>query len=949
MKPRPWLVPLLLLSGLTLHTCPAPALDLYVATNGSDADAGTKDKPFASLERARDELRKLKAAGQLNGAATVQVRGGFYPLARPLALTAQDGGDANAPIVYRAAPGERVTLVGGQEITGFKPWRGEILQCDVKALGLDTLKPVSMDRYTGDVPGFELFFDGRRMDLARWPNHIAGHLRDGEWAYTAAVPQAGSLTQFNYFGDRPRNWARPAEAQVHIFAHWDWFDQYVGVKSIDAAKREITLATPTSYDLQPGRRYYVRNVFEELDAPGEWYLDRAAGVLYFWPPKPLAQGKVFVSRLENIVTLNGTRYVTLRGFTLEGCRGTAVTVVGGDHNRIAGCTIRNTGATAIAINGGTENGALGNDIYETGRGGISVSGGDRKTLVPAGNYADNNHIHHFGRVLKCYQSAVSANGVGNRLTHNLIHDAPHMAVGVSGNDHVVEFNEVYRVCLEGSDNGAFYTGRDWTFRGNEVRYNSIHDVYGYGFDKFDTAQGVIQYHSPHAAQGIYLDDAVSSFHVHGNVLYRVGDMMVQLGGGRDHVIENNIFVDGHPAIGVDNRWTKFWEGTILQERLKAMPYQTPPWSERYPELAKPMRNFKWPEGNKLRRNISATVTPRPGFVAFRYTIPSDAVEIDENLVWNGGQTVLITANFLDKEKPGNIPWDKWQATGFDRNGLDADPKFVDPAHDNYQLRDDSPAYQLGFERIPMEKIGLYQDELRASWPVPVPRPGGVIEKVVDTFPMPGWTPPPARNTAAFSVPRATAPLTIDGAVTPAEWGGLVPAKAMTLAQNIDASPAAPPSQAWLAWDDANLYVAVRNTVNAGQPLRPGATWGRDDAVEIALRNPAGSAAGQAAPIFVLRGYPNGHFESSPEAGAPETAVRAAGDAAKFAAKIIDAAHWDAEWQIPFAALGIDPARHTRFEFNLTARKTADDLWLMWRGTSGSSWQVDKAGTIALAR
>ena len=198
-------------------------------------------------------------------------------------------------------------------------------------------------------------------------------------------------------------------------------------------------------------------------------------------------------------------------------------------------------------------------------------------------------------------------------------------------------------------------------------------------------------------------------------------------------------------------------------------------------------------------------------------------------------------------------------------------------------------------------------------------------------------PPPVAK-----VPRAAAPITVDGTLNPPEWGGADPTRALLIEQGIQGEKLSPPSRAWLAWDDAALYVAFDNAVDPKKPLRPGPTWGQDDAVEVALRNPAG---GKDAPIFVLRGFPNGHFESSTEAGAPEAAAKKAGEAMKFAAKIIDAGRWTAEFRIPFAALGLDPAKSPRLQLNLTVRKTSADLWLMWQGTRGYSWEVGNAGIL----
>ncbi|MDF2439714.1 MAG: hypothetical protein JWN98_698 [Abditibacteriota bacterium] len=939
----------------------AAPLNLYVSPQGNDAWTGSRpgpngqksDGPFATLERARDELRRLKQQrGELREGAVVWLRGGFHAREKSFELGREDSGTLAAPIVYRAWENEKPIFAGGVEIANWKTYRGNIVQADVSNLGLETLTPLTQDRFQGDVPAFEMFFAGRRLDLARWPNHIANHKRDGEWSYIAAAPEK-SRTQFSIYGERAKNWAKPQELQVHVWPQHDWFDQFVGVKSIDADKGEITLAQPTGYDLSAGRRFYVRNVREELDAPGEWYFDRENKVLLLYPPQPLKNGKVFVSMAPNFVNAKGTSDVTFRGLTIDGYRGTGVIVENGARVRIEGCTIRNTFATGISFSGGSEHTAIGNDIYEIGRGGITMNGGDRETLTHARHLAENNHIHHFGRVLKCYQTGIQVGGVGTTVRHNLIHDGPHMGLGSSGNDHLMEFNHLHHLCMEGSDNGAFYTGRDWTFRGSALRYNMIHDVIGYGFDKVDLQKGVIRYSSPHAAQGIYLDDAVGGFHIFGNVLYRIGDMMIQLGGGRDNIIENNIFAGGNPAIGTDARWAAYdWQGHMFP-RLQAVPYQTPPWSTRYPELVKPMRNYKWPEGNRFVRNISAALEPRPnGFTAFRHIIPPDATISEGNLVWNPNGPVTMNIQWLREGEKNNyksLPWAEWQAAGFDKNGLVADPLFVDPQNDNYQLKPNSPAYKVGFQRIPMEKIGLYKDELRASWPVNKNLRKENLAKVYEDIPIPGWT-PPARVQSTLNATRTAKAPQLDGTISPDEWGAIT----ASIEQAFSGTKAMPTSSAWLRYDDKYLYVAFANTVS--QSPTTGNNWGEDDAVEIALRNRADGNVvlgnpmpGKDAPIVVLRGFPNGKWLSSDESGAPASAIARAQQGTSYAAKIVDAAVWTAEWRIAWDALGFNPANQSTLDANLTVRKPASDLWLMWRGTNGNSFNVDNAGQLVLAK
>ena len=215
---------------------------------------------------------------------------------------------------------------------------------------------------------------------------------------------------------------------------------------------------------------------------------------------------------------------------------------------------------------------------------------------------------------------------------------------------------------------------------------------------------------------------------------------------------------------------------------------------------------------------------------------------------------------------------------------------------NFELRDDSPMYGRGFKRIPFEKIGLYEDERRASWPV-----AHKVRLVIIPPPTPVQKEEPKKADVpkVYNVPRRKAEITIDGNVTAAEWNGADKKKAMLLTQGIHGDEIGPKSYAWLAYDARTLYVAVANDVDSGKSLRKGNSWGQDDDVEVALRN---KAAGATAPIFVLRGFPSGHFLSSDEAGAPAKAVKKAGDAVKYAAKIAGKDKWSAEYAIPFAAL-----------------------------------------------
>jgi len=663
---------------MQMSTKISPEVTLFVASNGNDdwsgrivaSNAAGTDGPFATLERARDEIRKMEKMPE--GGVTVELRGGIYQREQPFELKAEDSGSEDAPVVYRARQGEEVRLVGGKMVTGFKPVidqailkrlspeaRGKVLQADLGALGITDF---------GEVKGggLELFFEDKPMMLARWPNEEFVRIADlvGGAPVDVRGTKGDKIGKFFYEGDRPKRWDEENDVWVHGYWFWDWSDQRHKVESIDTERRIISVVPPYhGYGYRKGQWFYGLNILAELDLPGEWYLDRETGILYFWPPTPIEQGNPTVSVIQTLVTMEDVAHVTFRGLTFEAARGTAVTISGGTRNRIAGCTLRNLGSWAVSISGGTHNGVIGCNVYGTGNGGIALRGGDRETLTPAGHYAENNHIHHYGRWNRMYQPAVSISGVGNRVSHNLMHNAPHQAISFSGNDHLIEFNEIHSVCYESNDAGAMYSGRDWTMQGTMIRHNFLHHISGF------EGRGCV---------GVYLDDMFCGTTIYGNLFYRV-TRAAFIGGGRDCIVENNIFVDCNPALHIDSRamgWAGYHVNTTMTERLLAMPYQETLWVERYPKLVNILEDEPAaPKGNIVARNIS------------------------QGGKWDGVQ----------EQARGYVT--------FEDNLVDEDLRFVEEPPKNFQLRDDSPAYKLGFKPIPIEKIGLYKDELRASWPV----------------------------------------------------------------------------------------------------------------------------------------------------------------------------------------------------------------------------------------
>jgi hypothetical protein len=897
---------------------PAPeegsAMVFHVAVNGDDSWSGRQpdparagaDGPFRTLERARDAIRALKAAGGLPaGGVSVTLRGGRYELRQPFMLEAVDSGTAEAPVVYQAAAGEEVRLIGGRVISGWRPVadaavlnrlapsaRGKVLQADLRAQGLTDLPPLTAPAWAESDAGLELFFRDAPMTLARWPNE--GYSRIAELCVQDGWKIHGipgsRVGKFVYEGDRPARWAAEKDVWLHGYWFWDWADQRMRVEAIDPATRSITLAPEPAhgYGFRKGQWYYAFGLLCELDAPGEWYLDRAAGVLYFWPPDEVRAGDTLVSVISDPIRLRDVAQVTLSGLTVEAARGTAVTISGGARCQVRGCVLRNLGKWGVQISGGTGHRVAGCDLYQLGEGGIAMTGGDRRTLTAGEHVAENNHIHHCSRWNLLYKPGIQLTGVGLRAAHNLLHDLPHVAIGFTGNEHRIEFNEIHSVVYQANDAGAIYTTgatETWTMRGHVIRYNYLHHIYGF---------------EGRGCMGVYLDDAFSSIHLYGNVFQEV-PRAAFIGGGRDSLLENNLFIDCTPAVHVDARGLGWMAGSkeYLINELASLPYLEPPWSVRYPQLATLLNDEPMaPKGNVVARNLQ---------VGGRWD------EID------GPSRPLVTLT---------------------DNLLGEDPLFVDGAKGDFRLRPESPAWALGFKAIPLAQIGLCASPERASWPVQHPlraRPPKAAVSAPAT---------PARLTPAqqFRVPPRAGAIAIDGELTAAEWFGLEAGRGIRIAQGVSGELVEPASVAWLAQDAAALYIAVDNPVDPAQAIRAGGQWGADDAVELAVRNPA---LGKAAPILLLRGYPSGKFESSPEAGAPDAVVKRTATGVAYAARLMTPSRWTAEWRIPLAALGVDPDARDRLEFNLSVRKPTNDRWLMWQGTGQYTWLVGNAGVLLL--
>lgn len=678
---RRFIIAVLLLSA----TAAASAKDVYVSTHGSDDNAGTRERPFVSLGKALAAMRTGEPG-------TIWLAEGEYRVAEGFVLEERDSGTEQSPLVIRSEVPHAARITGAKEVSHFElispeeaarliseEARKHVLVADLKSQGFPGLtKLPDVFRAAGCE---EVIFGDVPMQSARWPN-------EGFTSFTEVVdPGASAPTHwvtrevfrpgsFRFPNDRARQWDLSRGVYLHGFWCYDWYDDALRVATYDAQTRELRFAAKHPYgignpwDKQSQRRFYALHVFEEIDRPGEYYLDRQADKLYFWPPGDVKRIPVVISLCRNpLLGANGVSNLILRDLGFENGCGWAVRMTGCTNCKIQNCVVRNMGLGGISCSGGANNHVIRCEVMRTGSRAVSMSAGDRKSLTDGKCSVVGNHLHHLGRHDWGGGRGVTLSGCGNRVANNLIHHCPTGAVAYSGNEHTLELNEIHDVCLLYGDVGVFYTGRDWASRGNLVRWNYIHHVAN---------------NRGHGSQAIYLDDCDSGDLVVGNIVFGGAGRGVLLGGGRDNTIQGNLFFFLPKGIHVDARGPRgitldkpgSWN---LKAKCENVGYLSPLWRQRYPKLARVLDEQPLlPLGNVMRDNIFIACD-KPW--ALSKDVDQQWLSRENNAVWpasdfpflpasaDAGTLDLATLPEIWKKLPGfePIPYEKIGPAGLSRN------------------------------------------------------------------------------------------------------------------------------------------------------------------------------------------------------------------------------------------------------------------------------------------
>jgi len=658
--------------------------DFFVATNGNDSWSGRlaepsedgTDGPFATIAAARDAIRRGRKKAALHAPVTVLIRKGVYRLERPIEFKPEDSGTEKSPVTYAAYPGEKPVISGGRPITGWKKqsdglWSARI--ADVK----------------GGKWYFKQFFvNGERRPRARTPND--GYLRtDGPIEPLGDRKKArGDKSKKMGFRYKPSDIKRWDNLEdVNIVLYHAWTASVHWIASLDEHDHIVRFTAPSNWPVgwwENKQRYYVENYREALDSPGEWYLDRKAGVLWYRPLRGENpnEADVVAPVLRHLVLFSGepneekfVDHIQIRGLSFQhadwfvkdkgfadGQAGVqflkgAIHAVGARHCVLENCEIAHVGEYALWRARGCKNNSVrGCHIYDMGGGGVVIGETARPSNKPTSlpgdaecNVVDNNFIHDGGHVWREGIGVIVLRSSHNQVTHNEVCDFFYSGMSVgwnwgyapsSANHNIIEHNHIHHLGFGVlSDMGGIYTLG--VSPGTRLRCNLIHDVYSYSYGGW----------------GLYTDEGSSEILLENNIVYNTKTGGFHQHYGRENIVRNNIFAFSREAQIIRSREEEHNSFTFERNIVYCSNDQ--------------ILSGNWRNGN---------------------------YRIDKNLYWS------TTDDILDFD---GLEFDEWQAKGRDVNSIIADPKFVNAKQYDFQLKSDSPAFKIAFKPIDIGEVGLY--------------------------------------------------------------------------------------------------------------------------------------------------------------------------------------------------------------------------------------------------
>lgn len=684
-------------------------VNIYVSSESTRGDGSLK-YPFGKITDAKDYARELmKKRPELSG-INIVFRGGRYFISDSVTFSKEDSGTEKCPITYKAYGEEEVVFDGGISAYGseFEDVDKNSLiyqsipdtaKSYVKVLDIsghdeypkitfvqdDVVKPYLYERFVAGPDNVSVTYDGDWMTCSRWPNN--------DWARTGKMIKNGQGTkndlgaeciEFEIDAEKARLWKDADQAWLKGYWVAEWDGNNISVNKIYPDKSTVESGgRPRYVPCSKGKKFFIFNLIEELDVENEFFIDANNSKLYIFPYKEdLISGK-FNERLVQIpmlkkpmFCLNETEYVIFEGLTFENSRSEFIDMRETRNCRVYGCTLRNTSSYGVTIVGKKcyKNSIDSCDMYGMGSTCIYAEPGDMAECINSETDIVNNKIHHIEIIARTNRPPIYIqSGVGVRVAHNEIFDVPHNSIFYQGQEHSIEYNEIYdTVNDEIGDAGTLHVGANAHSWRNKIWYNYFHDTY------------------KNSLAVLYWDDGICDDYAYGNVFYNTGQAFFSHGGTWNNY-ENNILI--YPTR--DDNYSASWSGprmyswdpeTLYSER--ASNYI----QERYIHDLWASEKFKakYPEFTKLIKH---------GAIDFNEGWAKNNVTVYKNSIPNYDSCVT-----LDKVNSPIEISDNYQTL--------EDIGFEDMEGQNFKLKEDARIYDIlpNFKDVPFEKMGRYENE-----------------------------------------------------------------------------------------------------------------------------------------------------------------------------------------------------------------------------------------------
>lgn len=643
----------------------------FVSPTGNDNNIGTEIAPFKTIQTAKDQARAQK------GEVTIYLRRGTYRLQEPIIFTPQDG-NKDKNLTLRSYPGEQAVISGGVHLTlQWLPYKNGIMLAKVAP-------QLSFDMLT---------VNGKIRHMARYPNFDS-----------TAVRFNGTSADATATG-RVNTWKNPSGGFLHAMHVSDWGDfhyRIIGKDEKGNLEMEGGWQNNRPYGLSKDNRM-IENIFEELDAPEEWYFDAKEAVLYYYPlpDEDINNSEFEAARLKHLIEFRGTEQEPVINITIKEIeftqttrtlmekyepllrsdwtiyRGGAIVLEGTENCHLEGCYLHNLGGNGVFFSNYNRNsGITGSHINRIGASAICFVGDanavrspvfnyhnftplaqmDRKAGPKTNNYPANclvydNLIHTIGLFEKQVTGVELSMCQSITVSHNSIYDTPRAGINVSEGTwggHLIEYNDVFETVKETGDHGSFNSwGRDRFWHPDRDEMNRIAANEPSLILADASATVVIRNNRFRCDRGwdIDLDDGSSNYHIYNNLCLHGG---IKLREGFYRVVENNILINNTfcPHVWFENSGDVFTRNIVMQ-------------------AYKPINVTAW--GSLVDYNV--------------YT--------------------------------DSVAWKQVQTQGPDQHSIVYAVEFKDPEHGDYSIKKDASAvFRLGFQNFEMDCFGVISPSLK---------------------------------------------------------------------------------------------------------------------------------------------------------------------------------------------------------------------------------------------